>query len=252
MDRLIETFEGRFGDEQMKLYQCCCDFLPTEVHKLTAEHFEAVFEMYPADFTEDERREVVDRELGLFKVLVKQDSFYVIRKGMDGKDLPADNLQDVTVALVANGLRGDLPVIYRIYTLLLLIPVSTASNERAFSALKRLKTRLRNTLSNANLNCLMLIYINSDEIAKDIEVDDILRRWVKMGKDGGIVRRKIAWMKAGGLFDEAKKGRGQIWKEMNEKREQDRQRKKREREEEEGREEKEKGGGRREQRYIYK
>jgi hypothetical protein len=47
------------------------------------------------------------------------------------------------------------PMVYRIIELALLLPVATATVERAFSAMKIIKTELRNKITDAWLNDLM-------------------------------------------------------------------------------------------------
>ena len=54
------------------------------------------------------------------------------------------------------------PNIYRILQLLAVFPVTTSESERTFSALKRLKTYLRSTMTEDRLNGLALMYIHRD------------------------------------------------------------------------------------------
>ena len=49
-------------------------------------------------------------------------------------------------------------------------PVTTATNKRSFSALKYLKTYLRNTTNEVRLNGLTLLYVHRD-IGLDFEQD---------------------------------------------------------------------------------
>ena len=64
------------------------------------------------------------------------------------------------------------PLVYRLIELALLLPVATASVERAFSAMKIIKTELRNKMSDGWLNDLMVVYIVS-EICKGIDLQSI-------------------------------------------------------------------------------
>ena len=57
--------------------------------------------------------------------------------------------------------------------LVLTLPVSTATTERAFSAMNLLKTQLRNKMDNDFLTDCMVIYIER-EIADSIDVDSII------------------------------------------------------------------------------
>jgi hypothetical protein len=51
-----------------------------------------------------------------------------------------------------------------LYAHALVIPVTTASAERSFSALKRIKTYLRNTTQQERLSSLAIISINENEV----------------------------------------------------------------------------------------
>jgi hypothetical protein len=51
---------------------------------------------------------------------------------------------------------------YRIIELTLLLPVVTATVERAFSAMKIIKTELRNKMTDGWLNDLMMCYIERE------------------------------------------------------------------------------------------
>jgi hypothetical protein len=56
--------------------------------------------------------------------------------------------------------------------LALILPVATATVERAFSAMKIIKTELRNKMTDEWLNDLMLCYIER-EIFKDLDLQQI-------------------------------------------------------------------------------
>jgi len=52
----------------------------------------------------------------------------------------------------------------RLITLLLVVPVSSATAERSFSALRRLKTFLRATISQHRLNHLAVLHVHKDKV----------------------------------------------------------------------------------------
>jgi hypothetical protein len=54
------------------------------------------------------------------------------------------------------------PLVYRLIELALLLLVATATVERAFSAMKVVKTELRNKMTNGWLNDLMVCYIERE------------------------------------------------------------------------------------------
>ena len=61
----------------------------------------------------------------------------------------------------------------RLLRLVITLPVSTATTERAFSAMKLIKTRLRNRMGDDYLRNYMILYIGK-EIAAKISSDEII------------------------------------------------------------------------------
>ena len=61
----------------------------------------------------------------------------------------------------------------RLLRLVITLPVSTATTERAFSAMKLVKTRLRNRMGDDFLRHYMVVYIGK-EIAAKITSDEII------------------------------------------------------------------------------
>ena len=58
------------------------------------------------------------------------------------------------------------------------MPVSTASAERSFSVLKRLKTYLRNTMGAERMSSLALLHMYPD---RDINIQDVLKSFDASG-----------------------------------------------------------------------
>ena len=61
----------------------------------------------------------------------------------------------------------------KLLNILLTLPVGTATVERSFSDMKMIKTRLRNRLSDDNLQHLMRVAIEGPEL-KDVDFNAIL------------------------------------------------------------------------------
>lgn len=72
------------------------------------------------------------------------------------------------------------PLVYKLIELALLLPVSTASVERTFSAMKIIKSKLRNKINNDWFNDLMICYTERD-IFKQLD-DDVITRWFQAMK----------------------------------------------------------------------
>lgn len=61
----------------------------------------------------------------------------------------------------------------RLIRLVLILPVSTATTERAFSAMKLVKTRLRNKMEDGFLRDCLITYIEK-EIAMEFTTDELI------------------------------------------------------------------------------
>ena len=57
--------------------------------------------------------------------------------------------------------------------LVLILPISTATTERAFSAMKLVKTKLRNKMEDDSLNDSLMLYIEKD-IVSTFSLDSIV------------------------------------------------------------------------------
>ena len=64
-------------------------------------------------------------------------------------------------------------LVYRIVRLVLTLPISTATTERAFSTMKVVKTNFRNKMENDFLTDFLMLYIEKD-IASTISLDSIV------------------------------------------------------------------------------
>ena len=72
------------------------------------------------------------------------------------------SLADLTVGLVKTGKVSMYSMVDRLLRLVITLPVSTATTERGFSAMKLIKTRLRNKTGDDFLRHYMVVYIEKD------------------------------------------------------------------------------------------
>ena len=86
-------------------------------------------------------------------------------------------IQDIKQFMLLPGKRELMKQISVILKLILVIPATNASSERSFSALKRLKTYLRTTMSQERLNNLMLIHTHK-EITDSLSMVKVCNRFV--------------------------------------------------------------------------
>lgn len=70
-----------------------------------------------------------------------------------------NHIYDLLKIFELEGLKTVLPEAYNLFSLILTLPSTSVSVERSFSCLKRIKTYLRNTISQERLNSLSIISI---------------------------------------------------------------------------------------------
>ncbi|KAL8126640.1 hypothetical protein AgCh_013771, partial [Apium graveolens] len=82
-------------------------------------------------------------------------------------------LGDLCHGLVTTGKADMYPLVDRLLRLVLTLPASTATSERAFSAMKIVKTSLRNRMEDEFLRDYLIVYIEK-EIAETISAEEII------------------------------------------------------------------------------
>jgi hypothetical protein len=118
---------------------------------------------YPTDFSNKKRMQL-ECQLPHFQLDVCN---YPELKGLS-------SLADLTSGLVKLGKDSSYPMVDKLLRLLLTLHVSTATTERAFSAMKFVKARLRSKMGDAYLRDYLVVYIER-ELAAMICSDDIIK-----------------------------------------------------------------------------
>ncbi|KAL9682582.1 hypothetical protein QQ045_014384 [Rhodiola kirilowii] len=98
---------------------------------------------------------------------------------------------DVCRLLAETGKSSYYPMIYRLICLVLTLPVSTATTERAFSSINIIKSKLRNKMNDELLDDLMVLYVERT-FSDCISDDDVISEFEMSGP-----RRAV-----GGEFEE--------------------------------------------------
>ena len=96
----------------------------------------------------------------------------------DGEENRSDNFNlnlsfSAALTLLCNPKYHQVPELSKAYSIALAIPISSCTAERSFSALKRVKTRLRSTMMQERLDGLLLIAVER-KILKTINSDAII------------------------------------------------------------------------------
>ena len=132
-------------------------------------------EFYPNDFSPLE-----------LMILDNQLESYIIDVRSSGQFSEVIGIGGLAQMLVQTKKDIVYPLVYLLVKLALILPVATASVERAFSAMKIIKSSLRNRMGDEWMNDCLVSYIESD-IFKTIDNEAILQRFQNMKQRRGLL-----------------------------------------------------------------
>jgi len=89
------------------------------------------------------------------------------------------SISDLAKVMVETDVHLSFPLIYRLVKLSLILPVATATVERCFSAMKLVKSVLRNRISDGFLNDCVICAIEREAFSK-ITNEEIIKRFLLM------------------------------------------------------------------------
>ncbi|XP_039145552.1 uncharacterized protein LOC120282770 [Dioscorea cayenensis subsp. rotundata] len=152
IDLLSQEMLNRFPEAstELLLLVSCLDprdsFSKFNIHNLLR-----LAEMYPEDFSVTERMMLED-QLATFIYDVRHDDDFA----------NVGDLGGFAIKMVDTGKCTIFPLVYRLIELALVLPVVTASVERAFSAMNIVKTDLRNKMGDEWMDDSMIVYIEKE------------------------------------------------------------------------------------------
>jgi len=125
-------------------------------------------ELYPQDFSLHEQSELEDQlKMWIFEMRGNE-NFSTI-----------ENIGDVAKKMIEVGIHTVFHLVFRLIELVLVLPVATATVERAFSAMNIIKTDLRNKMGNDFLTDCLVCYIEKD-VFRSIDNEDIIQHFQNM------------------------------------------------------------------------
>ncbi len=140
IDKILSELEVRFSGNDQQILYALGDVCQSETPKM--ESFTTVAEFYDMD------EEILQVEQKMFTTFCFKHGFPEEKK-----------LSVVLGFMQENHLFEMLPEFAQVMIILAVIPATSCSAERSFSALRRLKTYLRNTMSQTRVNSIALINI---------------------------------------------------------------------------------------------
>nr|XP_043620074.1 uncharacterized protein LOC122591914 [Erigeron canadensis] len=163
LDKQIHEMDCRFNEQSVELLSLCATLCSKKIN--IGDIVLLVEKYYPMDFIEHERNQL----------RCQLETFQVERIN-NAKLSKAETLSDLCQTLVETGKNSMYDLVERVCRLLLTLPVSTATTEKGFSAMKIFKTRLRYKMSDDNLANSMVIYIEK-EIASKFDAESIIEEF---------------------------------------------------------------------------
>ncbi|KAK3909080.1 52 kDa repressor of the inhibitor of the protein kinase [Frankliniella fusca] len=170
LDNILMDIKERFPPEVVDCFQLPL-LLPSHITKLTASDLTQKTEILVKNFSAllpfetDMSRKLLDGELTMW-----QEKW----KAIASSEHPQSSLD----ALRSSDL-DVYPVIHTLLYVLTTLPVSNATAERSFSALRRLKSWLRSPMSQIRLTGLALMHVHRHV---DLDIDDIITSFAKSRK----------------------------------------------------------------------
>ncbi|XP_042027249.1 uncharacterized protein LOC121774438 [Salvia splendens] len=147
VDLIIQEMNNRFSEASTDLLKCiACLDLRNSFSEFNEHQVIHIATLYPDDFSASECLHL-PRDLGSFAMKMVKTKKHLV-----------------------------FPLVYRIIELTLVLPVATASIERAFSAMKTIKTELRNRMGDEWMNDSLVVYIEKD-IFSTIDNEPIPQRF---------------------------------------------------------------------------
>uniref|UniRef100_A0A8R7PKM9 HAT C-terminal dimerisation domain-containing protein n=1 Tax=Triticum urartu TaxID=4572 RepID=A0A8R7PKM9_TRIUA len=164
VDQQLHELNCRFSEQATEILILCNSLNPKD--SFSSLNIDDVCSLaskyYPADFSEQERNN-----------LRCQLQHYELDVPTNPRIQNLSSVGDLCQQLAKTGKSVDYYLIDRLIRLVLTLPVSTATTERAFSAMKVVKTRLQNKMEDMFLRDCLLIYIEK-EIAVGFSTDAII------------------------------------------------------------------------------
>ena len=166
VDKICAEMNNRFSEATTEVLLCfsCLDpsnsFSKFDVNKLAR-----LAEIYDADFS-DHDRGIIREQLETYVLQVRRHAAFA----------NCTDIENLATKMVATEKHLVFPLVYKLIELALLVPVSTATVERLFSAMKIIKSKLRNKIADDWFNNLMVCYVER-ELFRSLEEATILRRF---------------------------------------------------------------------------
>ncbi|XP_050936272.1 uncharacterized protein LOC127144404 [Cucumis melo] len=169
IDMQLQELNNRFSEKSTELLLCVACLNPS--NSFTAfdrQKLICLAQFYPRDFSTTE-----------LLILEDQLQNYIIDVCSDNMFVRLTSIGDLSQKMVITAKDKVYPLVYRLLTLALILPVTTATMERTFSAMSIIKTQLRNRMEDQWMHDCLVAYIERDLFDK-IDNEAIMYRFQNM------------------------------------------------------------------------
>ncbi|GAV71353.1 Dimer_Tnp_hAT domain-containing protein [Cephalotus follicularis] len=176
IDLQIRELNDRFNEVNTELLICMACLDPSNVFSaFDKQKLIRLAKFYPSDFSPVELM-VLESQLGT----------YILDVCSRAELSNVMGIGELAIKLVKLKMDDTYPLVYLLVKLALLLPVATATVERAFSSMKIMKTRLRNRMGDEWMNDSLVAYIERG-ILKTTDNDIIMNRFQNMKTRRGVL-----------------------------------------------------------------
>ncbi|XP_073034891.1 uncharacterized protein [Primulina eburnea] len=169
IDMQLQELNDRFSEAGTKLLLCVACLCPQNLfYAFDKKKLMQLAEFYPQDFSRFDLL-TLDDQLETYICDMRSNKAF---QGLKG-------LGDLSENLVMSKKNMVYPLVYKLLTLALILPVATATVERVFSAMRIVKDRLRNRMSDDWMNDSLIVYVEKD-IFLTVDNESIVQRFQNM------------------------------------------------------------------------
>uniref|UniRef100_A0A2H8TYH1 Zinc finger MYM-type protein 1 n=2 Tax=Melanaphis sacchari TaxID=742174 RepID=A0A2H8TYH1_9HEMI len=160
LDNFIEQLHNRFLEHQsiLKSFDCLIPKSNLKVTKNVEDKFKLLLENYKDILNDDKNDNILNEYSGCAELKLWHNSFEYQSKLSEHSEQSKITVTDLFFQCNSKMYT----IISKLLQIFITLPVTTASGERSFSTLRRIKTYLRNTTGQIRLNGLSMLNIHRD------------------------------------------------------------------------------------------
>ncbi|CAN1289848.1 Zinc finger MYM-type protein 1 [Linum perenne] len=176
VDMQLQELNNRFDEVSTELLCCVACLNPDDLFiAFDKQKFVKLATFYPEDFS--------IHDISFFGFQLET---YVHEMKLDERFKGLKGIAELSRRMVETGKHFMYPKVYLLIRLAILLPVATASVERAFSAMSYIKNKLRNRIRDELLNDCLVVYIEKN-VASSLEKECIVQYFQNMKTRRGVL-----------------------------------------------------------------